>query len=110
MASPKVASSGPLIDHGGEVTSINFGDDRYRCLLFRCPVCRDHHHVIPFEPGAADHRTDRHTHVWANPAGSTVEDLTLRPSYLSTSSRCRVHVYVRGGQLQVLGDTREVTT
>ena len=88
------------------------GDYTGRALFFVCPVCLEqnggkrpgvHGHVVPFEKTG---RRSKDTLVWANPSGSTLDDLTLTPSYLATSRGfCRVHVFVTAGKLRILGDS-----
>lgn len=99
----------PLAEAGGELTTTQWGHDiRLHCVMFTCPVCKDHKHLVPYEPGGKATSKVGGRLVWANPSGSTLEDITLAPSYLSKTGRCRTHVFIRGGQLQILGDTQKL--
>lgn len=79
-----------------------------RHLWFRCPLCLEHWHAIAYQEGVRQHRQTP-VQTWGHVSGSTLEDLTLSPSYLAHPSRshpCLLHLFVRNGVLQVLGDSR----
>jgi hypothetical protein len=97
-----------------EVGVTKFSIGRERTLIFFCPVCRDHHHVVPYRPGNK-HGSEAGRHYWANPEGGTIQDLSLHPSYLAKSRRydeatdqwqeCRLHVFIRNGEMRILNDS-----
>jgi len=106
----------PLTDPSleAEIRTVNYGADRepVPALRFWCPICDDHAHYVPYESGVAQHGSfPNGQHRWGNPSGSTLEDLTLAPSYLAQSPRydrgegCRLHIFVRDGEMQILGDS-----
>lgn len=94
-----------------ELRTVSFGKDRYDALWFPCPICgegRDRHwHIVPFVVGAKQHGRGEHTFVWANPGGSMLDDLTLAPSYLAETGRCRVHLFIQNGELKLLPDSKK---
>lgn len=102
----------PLADLGAEIRSTKVGNESIPSLWIDCPVCDDSHeygnhkHVIHFKTGQPHGRGG--VMWWANPSGSTVDDLTLAPSYLATSYRCRVHLFVRNGVVELLDDSHPV--
>lgn len=108
-----------LTDLEGEIMNLQNGDSggTTEGVWFVCPVCLDanggkregvHGHFVPFVRGQAAHGQDRGRHIWGHTGGSTADDITLTPSYLALSSgprSCRLHAFIRGGVLQVLGDS-----
>lgn len=89
----------PLRQLDGELSTIDYGDGVARpCVMFTCPVCKDGHaHVMPYGPEQERVRVGNHdVIVWKHTGGSTIDDITLSPSYLVRS--CNLHGYVRGGQ------------
>lgn len=108
----------PLAELNAELTTVTWeGGEQTDALRFDCPLCVDrefgtHSHLIPFRRGnpSTSQTTARGRNVWGHTGGSTVEDLTLAPSYLcnpnSDPGLCRLHVFVRSGVLQVLNDSR----
>lgn len=101
----------PLVDLDAEISGVKWEhNERTDALWFDCPMCdRSHKHLIPFRMGEASGRkTQSGRLVWAHTGGSTVSDLTLAPSFVSLAASedlCRLHVFVRGGVLEVLGDS-----
>ncbi len=96
--------AGPLADMGATITTTNYGNGLVLSTLLveHCEPCaaagRDHAHVIPFGPTATRLEVDgRQVLVWQLVAGSTVEDLTLSPSY-SVPSCSGLHGHVRAGR------------
>lgn len=99
-----------LADLEGEIFTVESSDPG-TALMFRCPLCRGHYHLVYFNPGSSTHgRNSTNRNVWANPSGSTVDDLTLSPSYRENHSRkegtCELHIFVNDGKIQILGDSR----
>ena len=101
----------PLSDPSLEarVGTTRFSDDTaHDTVTFRCPICGDHSHVVPFRPEGGKSKAGL---VWTHVSGSTVDDLTISPSYLSRCDRgdigktCRLHIFIKGGQMQILGDS-----
>lgn len=101
----------PLVELDAEIHSVKWEHgERTDGLWFDCPMCnREHKHLIPFRMNeAAGRKTHGGRLVWAHTGGSTVADLTLAPSFVSLAASgdlCRLHVFVRGGVLEVLGDS-----
>lgn len=96
----------PSLD--AELRSTRYDGGSMPSLWFYCPVCGDHYHVVHYRPeGGTDPKLG---HVWTHVSGSTLEDLTLSPSYLATCPRgeqtCRLHIFVKNGVMQVLGDSK----
>jgi hypothetical protein len=86
----------------GELTTITYGEGvTFPAVMFVCPVCSDgHSHMIPYtdEPfhEVPDPRGGRQIKLWQRTSGTTIDDLTLSPSYLVPS--CNLHGYVRDGR------------
>lgn len=77
-------------------------------LFFECPLCPQHLHAIHF--GTCVGTGVMH---WDHIGGSSVEDLTISPSYLARSPRggrsprkCRLHIYIRSGIMEILPDSK----
>lgn len=95
--------SSPLSAFEASITRTNYGAGVVldTLLLERCPACppeRRHAQVIPFSD-APCHKVragDREVLVWQRVSGSTVDDLTLAPSFLVPS--CSLHGFVRAGR------------
>lgn len=104
-----------LLELDGEVTHVvtskgTPAEARHPVVMFTCPVCKDHVQMVPYDPGGKgwDRRGPGAAWpplAWANPSGSTIEDITLSPSFLSHGPPCRVHVFIRSGNVEILGDT-----
>jgi hypothetical protein len=75
------------------------------CLRFQCPVCDTHGHLVPYVTGTHHGPLSNGANSWANPSGSTVEDITLSPSYVCEIEGCRLHCFIRAGVVQVLSDS-----
>jgi len=86
------------------------GGQAFRSLWFECPLCWSEYcwHAIPFGPNSA--KTPSGQNVWKIDGEESVGAITLSPSYLSNPSgqpsKCRLHVFVRAGQLQILADSK----
>jgi hypothetical protein len=65
-------------------------------LWFHCPKCGQHRCMIPFSDAGS---SDPESPVWRRVSGSTVEDLTLEPSYLVVGL-CGLHGFVRAGRFE----------
>lgn len=91
----------PLRDLEAEITSTQIGGQRFAALLFLCPACGGHSQLIPYSDEDSAYRSwpeageDRSTPIWKRTAGSTVDDLTLSPSYAVPS--CDLHGHVVAG-------------
>jgi hypothetical protein len=96
----------PLTELDGDVTRIEGMAAGTKAVLFLCPVCYDHYHLVTFEPGNPQHGTINNQHRWGHINGSTVEDITLVPSYVATTQDCRLHCFIRNGVVEVLGDSK----
>ncbi len=86
-----------LVDLQAEIRTIKYGEERIETLFMLCPKpgC-DHEICIPFHPTLISLKD---LCVWTQKSGSTIDDLTLLPSYILTgSSSCGLHGYVRGGE------------
>lgn len=99
-----------LADLEAEITTVRWGQaedaPRATCLRFTCPLCGAHQHLVPYEPGVRAHgKRPVIGNVWGHQSGSAIADLTLSPSYLAIST-CRLHAFIRNGQVQILGDSR----
>lgn len=101
----------PLVELDGELTTVKMGE-RHTAIIFRCPVCGEHSHLVPYSPTGG--RT-QHANVWRHTAGSTIEDITVEPSYMARADlsrragekrRCRLHCFIRDGVVQILGDSK----
>lgn len=101
----------------GEISWTRFSDQlRLEAVTFVCPVCLEanggkrpgvHSHMVPFRRGEATGvSAPPTTHVWGHTGGSTVDDITLAPSYLATGGGCRFHCFIRNGQVEVLADSK----
>lgn len=89
----------PLRELDGELTNINYGDGVViPCVMFTCPSCSDgHSHVIPYGPESIRFEVGkRSVLVWKHESGSTIDDITLSPSYL-VQGACNVHGFVQNG-------------
>ena len=100
----------PLRELKAKLTTAKWGqaDDAPSspALLCLCPLCGEHSILIAYTHGQPQHSVRPGIgNVWGHVGGSTVDDLTLAPSYLALG-RCRLHVFVRDGQLEVLSDSR----
>ena len=87
-----------LADVGAKIVDYDGG----KAVMFDCPMCEDHPHIWPFGDGAGTR--------WKHVNGSTIDDITLAPSYLATcplgtGGECRLHCFLRGGVLEVLDDS-----
>lgn len=82
----------------GELTTINYGEGIVlSAVIFVCPTCANRHsHLIPFSDEPF-HEVQGKIKVWQRVKGSTIDDITLTPSYLVVSCGC-FHGYVRDGQ------------
>ena len=97
------------------LTKTPFGKDlKCNTLVFKCPVCGDHTHLIPFLFGIyRDGKFSNGMHRWGHTDGTTLKDITLSPSYEGQTSRlvegrpmmCKLHVYVSEGELVILDDS-----
>ncbi len=90
-----------LVDLGAEIHRM-LGEDGAQCeaLLF---VFREQTYLVPFAaertvlPGIGK--------VWKQTGGSTVEDLSLSPSYwVKSPPECAIHVWVTDGVVKGLPD------
>lgn len=90
-------------------------------VWFVCPMCLEanngerpgvHGHFVPFIRGETRHSKANGRNVWGHTGGSTIVDITLAPSYLALSMRgsCRLHVFIRNGELQILRDSHGPVT
>lgn len=107
----------PLAELNAELTTVRWeAGEQTDALRFDCPLCVDrehgsHSHLVPFRRGnpSTSQTTARGRNVWGHTGGATVDDLTLAPSYLcnpqSRSGMCRLHIFVRNGAIEVLGDS-----
>ena len=104
-----------LSELNAEIRGTSWGDEHADALWFDCPLNCDpkygHRHVIPFEFGKSQHgKRPQIGNVWGHVSGDTIENITLAPSYLSETAgkvkRCRLHIFVRNGNVQVLSDSR----
>lgn len=92
----------PLRDLDADITRHTHEDGaQTMAVWFECPVCRDHYVMIPY----ADTKAPG---VWACTAGSTIDDLTLTPSYriVNDPNGCRLHGFVRDGHWENCADSR----
>lgn len=96
---------GPLREMGATLTRTDYGDGVVldTLLVEHCAYCasqrRDHAHVIPFRAGPHGMvpALGREVLVWQLVSGSTVDDITLSPSYLVASCG-GLHGHVRDGR------------
>lgn len=106
-----------LNDLEGEIVWVKFNDQlRLETIFFVCPICLEanegkrpgvHSHGVPFRRGEAKGASVLPiTHVWGHTSGSTIDDITLTPSYLATGGGCRLHCFIRNGQVVVLADSK----
>lgn len=93
----------------GEITRIDYGDGLVLdAVYFICPVCNNGHgHLVPYSD-ASFHELQNpkprlyedgggRVKVWQRTGGSTVDDITLTPSYFVSSCN-NFHGYVRNGR------------
>lgn len=101
----------PLSSLDAEIRTVEApGGRSVPALWFRCPLCpdhpdhpdRSHWRIVPYRPEGGKIGGML---VWKHEAGETVEDLTLSPSYLAENASCRLHAFIRGGDLHVLDDS-----
>ena len=88
----------PLRELGGEIRSVDLGDGVSRSAVwFTCPVCTGvvagHYHIVPFGPEAT--RVNGSL-VWKHESGTTIDDITLSPSYLVYTCN-NLHGFVQNG-------------
>lgn len=85
----------PLAEFDAEFGNYKLKDgSRYRCIIMSCPACDDHSVLIPFSDSGG--RTSEGEAIWKHVSGTTLEDITLSPSYHLLSG-CRLHGWVRNG-------------
>lgn len=112
--------STPLRDLDGKVTTIDYGQGlKLPCVTFVCPICDGqdgracHYNVIPYSDQPF-HEVPRPgggvVKLWQRISGSTLDDLTLAPSYHLTGRyideqgvehtvpTCGLHGFVQNGQ------------
>lgn len=110
----------PLSDLDGEIMKVTHrGGFRTSAVRFVCPVCLEanggdmagvHSHMVFFiYCQRASSRYKNIAHIWGHAGGSGVDDITLQPSYLAETGDCRVHCFIRGGAVQLLGDSRPLS-
>ncbi len=86
----------PLSDLEAEILTTRSGDARIQALWFRWD---GHQHAIHFGPCSEDAHGLR---IWKHGSGSTIDDLTLSPSYLCRAPEShRLHCFIRNGHLVV---------
>jgi hypothetical protein len=64
----------------------------------------DEWHIIPFRPegGHIDAPSGKKRNVWTHVSGTTIEDLTLAPSYSCTAPESHLlHCFIRNGNVVV---------
>lgn len=85
----------PLSELQGEISKVHWiGDVSTRCLWF---YWNGQHHGIPFSD-TGENIGGRN--IWKRASGSTIDDLTLSPSYNCTAPEThRLHCFIRDGQV-----------
>ena len=97
-----------LRDLGGELRPFNDEGASRMLVVFDCPMCpgdSSHRHAVCYTPGERASGPSRHVHIWGHASGSSVDDITLTPSFLARGHECRLHVFIRSGALVILGDS-----
>lgn len=97
----------PLRELEGYITTIDYGEGLVLpAVMFTCPVCTGavagHSHAVPYGPTAGRVRVPkdgREVLVWKHESGTTIDDITLSPSYLVYSCN-NFHGFVRNGRWQ----------
>lgn len=93
----------PLRELEGEIRTVRVGDFRYRLALFRF---EGRQYGVPFSD-APFHEHPKAGKLWKRVSGSTVDDLTLSPSYwVKEPPEYRIHVHVTKGVVTGLPDRR----
>lgn len=96
---------GPLSAMPSSITTVDYGNGlKFDALLVEhCAPCalagKDHSHMIPFSihgPSVVDNGERGTIRVWRHVSGTTIDDITLAPSYLVQG--CGVHGFVRQGR------------
>lgn len=89
----------PLRELDAELTTIGYGDVIVDALCFRCPVPgHDHQQLVPYSDEVAHKITLRNggeVLLWHRSGGTTVDDLSLAPSFQVPS--CGIHGHVVEG-------------
>jgi len=88
-----------LSELNAKIIHIQIGNDSVYALLFDCPVKCGYQHMIPYwdKPSL---EFDEEIKVWHRTSGSTIEDLSLTPSYVSPIKQPHIHTFVINGELQ----------
>lgn len=98
----------PLTELNAEIHTVNWGEWSSEGLWLDCPMCLDaeypHHQLIPFIRDQRQHGDRDGRLLWGHSSGDNVGDITLSPSFLARG-RCRLHVFIRDGFVEVLGDS-----
>lgn len=88
----------PLKDLDAEIRNIRYqgSEERVLTLWFKCPKpgCK-HLCQVPFGESLFDLPDGRP--AWKRVSGSTIEDLTLHPSYHLPNEPCGLHGWIRDG-------------
>ena len=85
----------PLSELGAEIRTVRAGDFRYRILWF---YFRGLHFGVPFSDAKHGKHHPIAGYLWQRTRGSTVDDITLVPSYwVKNPPEYRIHVHVTDG-------------
>jgi hypothetical protein len=95
-----------LRDIEGALTTIDYGGGLVLpCVMWVCPECsargdaHSHSHLMPYGPALTRiPHGDGTILVWKHESGSTIDDITLSPSYLVRGQSCNVHGFVQSGR------------
>jgi hypothetical protein len=86
----------PLREMEAELGSVKDADGgSWPVLWFQCPRCNAHRCMVPYSPTGTEKPRGIHL-VWKHVSGTTIEDITLSPSFLVVQP-CGLHGWVRNG-------------
>lgn len=88
----------PLRNLDAEIRSVRIGVNGPR-LDWLFWVYQGNQHGMPFRPGGGQ---ERGQNVWDHVSGSTIDDLTLAPSYWCRAPEShQLHCFIRNGHLEL---------
>jgi len=88
-----------LLDLHAEIIHVLIGNDSVLAILFDCPIKCGFKHMIPFWDNPAKLNGDDIC-IWHRTNGSTVNDLSIIPSYVSPKEKPHIHIIITNGEFK----------
>lgn len=92
-----------LKDLNAEIIHVNIDNESILAILFDCPVNCGYKHMIPFWDKFPK-ESDGKIKIWHRISGSTIEDLSISPSYVSPiptpTKTSHIHFTLINGELK----------